>query len=79
MYLLPVILILPHSRSSFATLSGFVFLLLWLGSTVLSGIPHFFEYKFFGVLILWTLCIATAWNKHSMLWDPDAETSVVFF
>ena len=79
-YMLPVIFMLPNVRSSFVSLPALALLLLWLASTALLGLPDFFEYKFYAVIVLWALCLFTVWNKDVDLRNinPPGETQGAF-
>ena len=61
-YLLPSILMLLNSRSSFRPVPKAVFLSLCIASALLVGLPAALEFKFYGVVVLWGLCVFTACN-----------------
>jgi hypothetical protein len=61
-YLLPSILMLINSRPKFGSVSNAVFFSLGFTSALLIGLPMMLEFKFYGVVILWGLCVFTAWK-----------------
>jgi hypothetical protein len=61
-YLLPSILMLINSRPKFGSVSNSVFFSLGFASAFLLGLPVALEFKFFSVLVLWGLCVFTAWR-----------------
>lgn len=61
-YLLPSILILLNSRPLFGPVSKAVFFSLSFVSAFLLGLPVALEFKFYGVAVLWGLCVFTAWK-----------------
>jgi alpha-1,2-mannosyltransferase len=61
-YLLPSILMLINSGPKFVSVSNAVFFSLGFASAFLIGLPVALEFKFYGVLVLWGLCVFTAWR-----------------
>ena len=61
-YLLPSILMLINSCPKFGSVSNAVFFSLGFASALLIGLPMMLEFKFYGVVILWGLCVFTAWR-----------------
>jgi alpha-1,2-mannosyltransferase len=66
-FLLPTILMLLNSRSSFSLVPKIIFYILCFSSAVLISMPHVLQFKFYGVLVLWGLCVFTAGNKDIQL------------
>jgi alpha-1,2-mannosyltransferase len=62
-YLLPSILMLLNSRSSFSPVRNAIFFSLCVATAVLIGMPTWLQFKFYGVLVLWGLCVFTACNR----------------
>ncbi|MBN1164634.1 MAG: DUF2029 domain-containing protein [Candidatus Krumholzibacteriota bacterium] len=62
-YLLPSMLMLLNSRSSFGAVPKFMFYTLCVGSAVLLGIPYMPQFKFYGVAVLWGLALFTACSR----------------
>lgn len=62
-YLLPCILILLNSRPLFETGSKAVFFSLGFASAFLIGLPMALEFKFYGVVVLWGLCVFIVWKN----------------
>ncbi|MCD4652944.1 DUF2029 domain-containing protein [bacterium] len=60
-YLLPSILMLLTSRSK--VWSKHIFYPLCIASALLIGMPNMLPYKFYGVVVLWMLCLFTACTK----------------
>jgi Glycosyltransferase family 87 len=61
-YLLPSILILLTSRPMFETASKIAFYSLGFTSAFLLGLPIALEFKFYGVIVLWGVCVFTVWK-----------------
>ena len=67
-YLLPCILMLLTSRPMFGPVSKVLFFSLGFASAFLLGLPMALEFKFYGVLVLWGLCVFTSWRDVEL---PD--------
>jgi alpha-1,2-mannosyltransferase len=61
-YLLPSILILLNSRPLFRPVSKAAFFSLGFASAFLLGLPAALQFKFYGVVILWGLCVFIAFK-----------------
>ncbi len=76
-YLLPSMLMLLNSRSLFGSIPKFIFYSLCVASAVLIGMPHLGRFKFYGVVVLWGLCMFTACSRETELpnkcMDSDEE------
>jgi hypothetical protein len=66
LYLLPSILMLLISRPMFGSVSKAVFFSLSFGSAFLIGLPIALKFKFYGVVVLWGLCVFTACKGISL-------------
>jgi Glycosyltransferase family 87 len=73
LYLLPVILLLLNSRVSFSLVPRTIFYALCIVSAITISIPHLIQFKFYGVVILWVLCVFTAVKKDVELPNAQAE------
>jgi hypothetical protein len=62
-YLIPSILILLNSRSSLGSIPKFIFYSLCISSAVLISMQYMIRFKFYGVVVLWGLCMFTACSK----------------
>jgi hypothetical protein len=60
LYLLPSILMLLNSRPLFDPVSKAMFFFLGFASAFLIGLPVALRFKFYGVVVLWGLCVFTA-------------------
>jgi len=61
-YLLPCILILINSRPLFGTLPRAMYFFLCFASALLIGLPMGLEFKLYAVIVLWGLCVFTAFK-----------------
>jgi hypothetical protein len=81
LYLLPSILILLNSRPLFGHTSKITFFTLSFASAFLIGLPMALKFKFYGVVVLWGLCVFTAWksielpNEHTYLGSMEIVPS----
>lgn len=72
-YLLPSILMLITSRSTLTPVATLLFYSLGVGSAVLIGIHGLLQFKFYGVVILWGLCLFTACSRYIELPNKRME------
>jgi hypothetical protein len=62
LYLLPSILMLLNGRPLLGTVPKVVFFSLSFASAFLLGLPVALKFKFYGVVVLWGLCVFTAYQ-----------------
>ncbi|MFH2060970.1 MAG: glycosyltransferase family 87 protein [Pseudomonadota bacterium] len=72
-YLLPSILMLLTARSRLPIAATLLFYSASMGAAMLIGLNRGLPFKFFGVLVLWVLCIFTACSKHIQLSNDFME------
>lgn len=58
-YLLPAILMLLNSRSSLDSMRKIIFYILCFSSAAVISMPHLPQFRFYGVFVLWGLCVFT--------------------
>jgi hypothetical protein len=73
-YLLPSILMLLTARSRLPTAATLVFFAASIGAALLIGLDRGLRFKFWGVVVLWALCIFTACSKHIRLPNNGIES-----
>jgi len=72
-YLLPSILMRLASRSRLPRAATILFYSAGIGSSLLFSLPGVLRLKFYGVVVLWTLCIFTACSKRIQLLSDEME------
>jgi alpha-1,2-mannosyltransferase len=73
-YLLPSILMLLTARSTLPTVATLLFSTTTISSAILIGLDRGLEFKFYGVVVLWALCIFAAFSRRIQLPNNGMES-----